>query len=87
MKFEHEFRVVWHPSRVQSQPYDDPVVCATLRPPATFLQPFGLPEVSQLYDYRLNGFRLNLAFRGTWLKPGVNETRRTGRRELVLGKP
>jgi len=29
---------------------------------------------------RLNGFRTSLDCRGTWLKPGVNETKRPERR-------
>ena len=31
---------------------------------------------------RLNGFLPNLDCGGTWLKPGVNETKRAERREL-----
>jgi len=40
--------------------------------------------VNALMENRLDGFRPNFASRGTWLKPGVNETKRAERHEWVL---
>jgi hypothetical protein len=37
-----ERKTFWHPAGVRSQPYDEPVVFAMLRPLATLRQPFGL---------------------------------------------
>jgi hypothetical protein len=54
-----------------------------LRPPATFFATFGLRWVSQLYDYRFNGFSVRrkplkrfwfVSSQITGLKPGVNES-------------
>jgi len=42
-----------HPFRVLT---NQSIASGGLRPPATLSQPFGLPQVSQLYESRLNGF-------------------------------
>jgi len=39
---ERVTELFWHPFRVRILPRRYPGVCASLRPPATFLQPFGL---------------------------------------------